>query len=84
MIGRALIALAAAAALVGIAGCGEQAQVTMYKQGKYQGKPDTQAWDNAPLAYSDAKWTKGDRASWDDQIKTRTLGQNEDNRIYRQ
>ncbi len=81
---RALIALAAAAAIVGIAGCGEQAQVTVYKQGKYQGKPDTQPWDNAPLAYSDAKWTKGDRASWEEQIKQRNLGQNEDNRIYRQ
>ncbi len=81
---RALIALAAAAAIVGIAGCGEQAQVTVYKQGKYQGKPDTQPWDNAPLAYGDAKWTKGDRTSWEEQIKQRNLGQNEDNRIYRQ
>jgi hypothetical protein len=84
VIGRSLIALAAAAAVVAIAGCGEQAQVTVYKQGKYQGKPDTQPWDNTPLAYSDAKWTKGDRAGWEEQIKQRTLGQNEDNRIYRQ
>ena len=56
----------------------------MYKQGKYQGKPDTQAWDNAPLAYGGAEWTKGDRSSWESQINRRAMGQNEDNRIYRQ
>ena len=84
MSARALIALAAIGAILGVAGCGEQAQVTVYKQGKYQGKPDTQPWDNAPLAYGDDKWTKGDRASWDEQMKKRTHGQNEDNRIYRQ
>jgi len=84
MSARTLIALAAAAVVFGIAGCGEQAQVTVYKQGKYQGKPDTQSWDNAPLAYGDAKWTKGDRASWEEQMKARAQGQNEDNRIYRQ
>ncbi|TMH94322.1 MAG: hypothetical protein E6H47_02430 [Betaproteobacteria bacterium] len=38
------------------------------------------AWDNAPLAYG-GKWTKGDRVSWENQIKTRQLGQNEDVRI---
>ena len=55
--------------------------VADFKKGKYQGKPDTQAWDNAPLAYGSGKWTKGDRASWENQIKTRQLGQNEDVRI---
>ena len=80
---RAALGAAVIAALFA-AGCGEQAQVTVYKQGKYQGKPDTKPWDNAPLAYGDEKWNKGDRASWDTQINKRVMGQNEDNRIYRQ
>jgi hypothetical protein len=75
-------AAAAAVAALGLAGCGEPEQVVVYKQGKYQGKPDTRPWDNAPLAYGDTKWTKGDRASWEAQIKRRQLGQHEHVRIY--
>jgi hypothetical protein len=63
-----------------LAACAERDQVAEFKKGKYQGKPDTPPWDNAPLAYG-GKWTKGDRASWENQIKTRQLGQNEDVRI---
>jgi hypothetical protein len=51
--------------------------VLTYKQGKYQGKTDTRAYENEPLAYGDAKWTKGDRASWESQIRTRNQAQNE-------
>src|SRR3970282_1860955 len=43
---------------------GEPEQGVVYKQGKYQGKPDTRPWDNEPLALGgSAEWTKGDRAS---------------------
>lgn len=66
-----------------LAGCGEgDQQVVVYKQGKYQGKPDARPWDSEPLAYESGKWTKGDRASWETQIKTRQLGQHEHKRIY--
>jgi hypothetical protein len=81
---------AALLAAVLAAGCGEETQVTVYKQGKYQGKKDMQPWDNAPLGYGGAygekapQWSKGDRASWEDEIAKRAMGQNEDNRIYRQ
>ena len=68
-------------ALFGLAACGEKEQVVVYKQGKYQGKPDGRSWDNEPLAYGSAKWTKGDRASWESQIKARNYGQNENKRI---
>ena len=80
---RAALAVAALAAL-GLSGCGESDQVVVYKQGKYQGKPDTRSWDNAPLAAEQrgGKWSKGDRTSWETQLKTRQLGQNEDKRIY--
>ena len=38
-----------------------------------------------PLAYgTTGKWSKGDRTSWETQIKTRQLGQHEDKRIYQQ
>lgn len=66
-----------------IAGCGEREQVAQGKR-TYQGKHDTQAWDNAPPS-SDAggKWNKGDKASWEAEIKQRQLSQNEYERIGR-
>lgn len=65
----------------GIAACGEREQVAESKRG-YQGKHDSQPWDNEPLVYGSGKWSKGDRTSWETQIKTRQLGQHEDKRIY--
>ena len=71
-------------ASLGVAACGEQTQVTQYQQGKYQGKPDTRAWDNDPAAAElrGGKWTKGNRESWEGQIKARQLAQHEHRRIY--
>ena len=74
-----LIALA-----LGLAGCGETEQVVVYKQGKYQGKKDGLPWENSPLGAEQrgGKWTKGDRASWETDIKNRQLAQHEHKRIY--
>ena len=71
-------------AVFGLAACGEPEQVVVYKQGKYQGKPDTRSWDNEPLAqeFRGGTWKKGDRASWEEQIKNRQLAQHEHKRIY--
>jgi hypothetical protein len=67
----------------GLAACGEAEQVVVYKQGKYQGKPDTRPWDNAPAPdVLGGKWNKGDRASWETSIKERQLAQHEHKRIY--
>ena len=68
----------------GLGGCAERDQVVEAKPGdKYQGKRDGKPWDNDPLGTANAgKWTKGDRASWETQIKARQLGQHEDKRIY--
>jgi hypothetical protein len=79
-IGRALLVVA----MVGAAGCMEVDQNSGgQKQGKYQGKPDGKPWDNDPLALGggNVKWTKGDKTSWETQIRTRNNGQNEYKRI---
>ena len=81
---RRLVLGAAVVAALFLAGCGESEQVVVYKQGKYQGKLDGNAWDNAPLAAEQrgGNWAKGDRASWETQIKNRQLAQHEHKRIY--
>jgi hypothetical protein len=78
-----IVAAAALAFAAGLTGCGESGQVTVYQQGKYQGKPDTRPWDNDPGAslYTTSKWTKGDKSSWEAALKSRTQSQNEYVRI---
>jgi hypothetical protein len=51
------------------AGCSERPQVAQYKQGTYQGKPDTPPYQNAPF--------NGDKAAWDRAMATRAQNQNE-------
>ena len=69
---------------VGLAACGEREQVVVYKQGKYQGKPDGRAWESAPMGaeWRGGNWKQGDRTSWEEQIKNRQLAQHEHKRIY--
>ena len=78
-IAKKIVTGAMLVAAVGLAGCGEREQVVVYKQGKYQGKPDTPAWQNDPAQslYTSSKWSKGDKASWEAALRTRNLGQNE-------
>ena len=66
---RALIVPIAAAVAWAVAGCGEKPTVTVYKDGEYKGKPDTQPWANDQF--------KGDRAGWEKAVKARNVGQNE-------
>jgi hypothetical protein len=66
--------LAAIAAMsLMVAACGERPQVINYKQGTYQGKPDTPAYSSAPF--------NGNKQQWDNAIDTRTQHQNEYARI---
>jgi hypothetical protein len=67
-------------ALLGLSACGEREQIAEGKR-SYQGKPDSRPWDNEPLADGSAKWSKGDRASWEDEIKARQMTQHEYKRI---
>ncbi|MBE0627306.1 MAG: hypothetical protein IH606_21105 [Burkholderiales bacterium] len=78
---KLVVAIAALALAVGLAGCGETEQVIMYKQGKYQGKPDTRPWDSAPGATTTSKWSKGDKGSWESALRSRSQNQNEYVRI---
>lgn len=68
-----IIAAATAIAALGFAGCGENQQVTVYKQGKYQGKPDQKPWDSP-------QWG-GDKTKWEREVQQRTQSQNEYDRI---
>lgn len=69
MIRRAFLVAAAVAFALGFAGCGERPQVVQYKQGNYQGKPDTPPYEGAPY--------NGNKAEWERAIKTRNQNQNE-------
>jgi hypothetical protein len=80
---KAILAVLVAVSFV--AACGEREQVAEGKR-TYQGKHDTKAWDNGPLGYTtngSGTWQKGDKASWEQEIKTRQLTQNEYQRIGR-
>ena len=68
--------LAAALAAAGLAGCGEKPNVTVYKQGKYQGKPDNVPWQSQPFNNSKNDWEKS--------IVARNAKQNEYARIENQ
>jgi hypothetical protein len=72
----ALVAAAIAAFALVLAGCGEKPRVTVYKQGKYQGKPDNVPWQSAPFNNNEVEWQKT--------IKARNNAQNEYLRIENQ
>ena len=61
-----------AAAALWLTACGERPQVVSYKQGTYQGKPDTPPYD--------AQF-KGNRQEWENAINTRNQAQNEYKRV---
>jgi len=61
-------------ATLALAGSGERPQVINYKQGTYQGKPDTPAYQGAPF--------NGNKQQWDNAIETRMQSQNEYTRLH--
>ena len=69
MIERIALAAAVAIAFAGLAGCGEKPNVTLHKQGKYQGKPDTAPWQGSSFNSSQVEWETA--------IKRRNNSQNE-------
>jgi hypothetical protein len=72
-------------ALMGLTACGEREQIIEPQSEKrYQGTRDGKPWDSeSPIVeLRGGKWTKGNQASWEDQIKQRQLAQHEHKRIY--
>jgi hypothetical protein len=70
---RTTIVILGALSMVALAGCGERPQVITYKQGTYQGKPDTPPYSNPPF--------NGNRAEWEKTLTARNQNQNEYKRI---
>lgn len=56
-----------------VAGCGERPQVVNYKQGTYQGKPDTPAYSGTQFG--------GNKQQWENEMRTRNQVQNEYKRM---
>jgi hypothetical protein len=69
---KAAVAVATLAVLA-LAGCGERPQVIEYKQGTYQGKPDTPPYSNPPF--------NGSKADWERALTARNQSQNEYKRV---
>jgi hypothetical protein len=75
-----MIRIALLMAMLAVSACGDRTDIAEGKR-SYQGKPDSKPWDNEPLADGSAKWSRGDRASWETGIKARQLAQHEYKRI---
>jgi hypothetical protein len=74
-------ALALLVATLALGACMEMEQESAKKEVGKTVRSDTLPWNNEPVA-GGPKWTKGDRNSWEDQIKKRQLAQHEHKRIY--
>ncbi|KON81625.1 hypothetical protein PA01_08440 [Azoarcus sp. PA01] len=61
------------AALLLLAGCGEEPQVVRYEQGEYQGKADARPWEGGSF--------NGDKAAWERALHERVRSQNEYQRV---
>jgi hypothetical protein len=80
---RALATVALVSAAVFLAACGEKPQTNVHGV-----RVDAPPWTgtgvqpNTGTAFTASGWTPGDRASWEERLKTRMqYGQNEYNRI---
>ncbi len=67
-----ILVMASLAALLG--GCGERDQSL---ESTANNRPDAKPWQGANNPYVAKGWNAGDQKSWETQIRTRTLTQNE-------
>ena len=74
MSARSILYVDAAAALVaGLAACGERSQ----ELGAKHVRSDKPAFSGGDAQFTASGWNAGDRASWEQQIRSRGQGQNE-------
>ena len=66
---RPFLCLALATLLLGA--CGDKPQTAATR------KADGRPWESAQTAYTATGWTAGDKASWEQQLRQRSQGQNE-------
>jgi hypothetical protein len=71
VIQRVLSMTLAGAVCLALAACGEKPQTASAR------KADTKASDGPGGAYTAPGWKPGDAASWEQQMRTRSQGQNE-------
>jgi hypothetical protein len=67
---------AAIALAVGLGACGEKPQTATPR------KSDQKVWQNVDNPYVANGWKAGDKASWEEQTRTRAQTQNEYNRVH--
>jgi hypothetical protein len=72
---RLLFACSTAALVWGLSACGEKPQTATPR------KADAKAWQGADNRFTAPGWQAGDKASWDEQLRTRAQGQNEYNKV---
>ena len=70
---RSLLIAAAVAALAGLSACGEPSQ----ELGARKVKSDRAAFTGGDAQYTASGWSAGERASWEQQLRSRAQGQNE-------
>ena len=63
--------LGALASALLLSACAEKPQTAATK------KLDAMPWDGSQTVFAASGWKAGDRASWEEQLKTRSQGQNE-------
>lgn len=68
---KTAITLGLVAAALLLSACGEKIQTASTK------KVDSQPWAGTQTGYATPGWKAGDQASWEEQMKTRSQGQNE-------
>lgn len=72
---RVLLVACVLGVAAGLAACGEKVQTTTTR------KADQKAWQGAADPYVVTGWKAGDKASWENQLRTRMQAQNEYNRV---
>lgn len=63
--------LLACTAVLALAACTEKPQTANPR------KSDARAWQGADAAYTTGSWKAGDKASWEEQMRTRAQNQND-------